>query len=385
MNICMLLAQLINLSMLAATEYLPVSLGQIISPENKNDPPFPATFVDATNHSAGLFFQSARAALRFALLDAGLGPDDEVLVPGYSCYAVQQAIESVATPVYVDIDESYTIDIDDARACISNRTAAIVPTHLYGIECDMGAIASLASNQDLMIIEDAAQAVSNIILSEQVGAKSDYTFVSFRFYKGITAFKGGLLLSTDLSMTPSTSEDRLKRLRLAGVWVFDELFRQLPGTVYDAVRSNVLDPIARLSSAETDAATPTAVSEWTERILSAQLPQILSRVKKRRQHATVYQERLPESFKLPPEISNNTFFRYPVRVPRARDQFVRYLYRNGIGVSPMYSYTISPEGTCPTSELAAQQIINLPVHSGLSRADVISIADTVTNSWQSLS
>ena len=111
-----------------------------------------------TNHSVGL--STGSSALEIALKAAGIGSGDEVIVPSMTFIATIEAVLEVgATPVLVDIDRNtWNISPNEIILNINNKTKAIVPVHLHGRLADMDSITKIASENDLLIIEDAAQA-----------------------------------------------------------------------------------------------------------------------------------------------------------------------------------------------------------------------------------
>ena len=109
-------------------------------------------------HCVGV--SSGTAALSLMFRAHGIGPGDEVIVPGHTFIASALAVAHVgATPVLCDVDEGTgLIDPDAARAAVGPRTAAVLAVHLYGQACDMAAIEAFAKPQGLLVFEDAAQA-----------------------------------------------------------------------------------------------------------------------------------------------------------------------------------------------------------------------------------
>ena len=103
---------------------------------------------------------SGTAALSLTLIAAGVGRGDEVIVPAHTFIASALGVlHAGATPVLCDVEEGTgLIDPESAAACLSARTAAILPVHLYGQLCDMGALHALAERHGLFVLEDAAQA-----------------------------------------------------------------------------------------------------------------------------------------------------------------------------------------------------------------------------------
>ncbi len=101
---------------------------------------------------------SGTATLHQALMAFGIGPGDEVIVPALTVvmcgYAV---IHAGARPVFVDINpDTFLIDPKDIERKITKRTKAIMPVHLYGQVCDMGAIMKIAKKYELIVVEDSA-------------------------------------------------------------------------------------------------------------------------------------------------------------------------------------------------------------------------------------
>jgi UDP-2-acetamido-2-deoxy-ribo-hexuluronate aminotransferase len=102
-------------------------------------------------------------ALQIAMMALGLKPGDEVIIPSFTYIATTEVIALLGlTPVFVDVDpKTYCIDPDKMKAAITSKTRAIVPVHLYGQAADMETIMSIASENDLFVIEDNAQGIGS--------------------------------------------------------------------------------------------------------------------------------------------------------------------------------------------------------------------------------
>ncbi len=141
-----------------------------------------------------LTVQSGTGALTAALAAAGVGPGDEVIVPAYTWMATAAAPVSVgAVPVLADIDESLTIDPVDIVAKITPQTRAIIPVHMVNAPCDMDAIMAIAREHNLVVIEDACQAVGIPYKDRYCGAIGDAGAYSFNAYKNMNIGEGGAL------------------------------------------------------------------------------------------------------------------------------------------------------------------------------------------------
>jgi len=141
---------------------------------------------------------SGMSAIELALLAAGVGPGDEVIVPAYTWVATWLAVSRTgATPVPVDVDTSYNIDPDQIAAAIGERTTAIVPVHLRGEPADMEAITKIVSDKGLLVIEDAAQAHGARCHGRRVGGIGNAGAFSFYPTKNLGCLGDGGAVTTD--------------------------------------------------------------------------------------------------------------------------------------------------------------------------------------------
>lgn len=145
-----------------------------------------------------LCLNSGTMALVTALAAMGVGPGDEVIVPGYTFIAsIGAVIQSRAIPILCEIDESLTMDPADVESRITPRTKAILPVHMLGNPCNMDAIMAIAKKYGLSVLEDAAQAFGASYKGSKVGSIGDMGIYSFNVYKTITAGDGGAVVTKD--------------------------------------------------------------------------------------------------------------------------------------------------------------------------------------------
>jgi len=141
---------------------------------------------------------SGTAALITALSAAGIGPGDEVIVPGYTFVASMSAVVLCgAVPVLAEVDESLTLDPQDVERRISRHTRAILAVHMIGNPCDLSALSEIAARRGLRLIEDAAQAFGGSYQGRRLGTIGALGAYSFNFYKMINAGDGGMVVSDD--------------------------------------------------------------------------------------------------------------------------------------------------------------------------------------------
>lgn len=143
---------------------------------------------------------SGTDALLLALMTAGIGPGDEVIVPAFTFFATAGCVARVgATPVFVDsCPVCFNLDPDSVKQAITPRTKAIMPVHLFGQCAEMNALLALAEEFGLTIIEDAAQAFGSGYRGRSAGTIGDYGAFSFFPTKNLGGFgDGGLLFVRD--------------------------------------------------------------------------------------------------------------------------------------------------------------------------------------------
>jgi dTDP-3-amino-3,4,6-trideoxy-alpha-D-glucose transaminase len=154
---------------------------------------------------------SGTAALGLALIAAGIGPGDEVVVPGHTFIASALGVlHAGATPVFCDVErDTGLMDPDSASAVIGPRTTAIVPVHLYGQMCDMERITALAACRGLFVLEDAAQAHGATCNGRQAGTLGDAAAFSFYPSKNLGALgDGGAVTTGDARLAARVRELR---------------------------------------------------------------------------------------------------------------------------------------------------------------------------------
>ena len=142
------------------------------------------------------------AALHIALVAAGIGPGDEVIVPAFTMAASWMAVMYTgAKPIFIDVDpEIYTINPDLIKAAITAKTKAIMPVHIYGHPADMDPILAIAQEHHLLVIEDAAEAHGATYHGKLVGGLGDINAFSFYANKIITTGEGGMVTTNNDQM-----------------------------------------------------------------------------------------------------------------------------------------------------------------------------------------
>lgn len=300
---------------------------------------------------------SGTAALIVALRAHGIGPGDEVLVPTFTFAATANAVLLVgAQPVLVDItNDDFSIDSARVEAAITSRTRAIIPVHLFGHPCDMASLTEISRRHELVLIEDASQAVGASWEGGKVGSFGTGCF-SFYATKSMTTGEGGMLVTDD--------EDVARRARL--------LRNQGEGERY---RTDLLGANYRMT-------------ELAAALGLAQLPKLDGWNERRRANAAWLSEHL-EGVAAPVEKpgAHHVYQLYTVRIPHGRRDALRasllereieaaVYYPLCLHQQPLYQ-ELAIGGSFPVAERAATEVLSLPVHPGLSPQDLERIATAV--------
>ena len=143
---------------------------------------------------------SGTAALLVCLAALGVGPGDEVILPGYTFIAsVSSIIYCRAIPIFAEIDESLTIDPNDIEKRITPKTKAIMPVHMLGNPCNMDKIMEIARKYKLLVIEDVCQAVGGSYKGKKLGTIGDISAYSLNHMKVISSGDGGAVVTNDFN------------------------------------------------------------------------------------------------------------------------------------------------------------------------------------------
>ena len=156
----------------------------------------------------------ATGAMEEALVMAGIGPGDEVIVPAMTFAATANVVVRVgAKPVLVDVDlKSRALLMDQAAAAVTGKTRAIMPVHLNGLAVDLDAVYALAAKHKLRVIEDAAQAIGTGYKGRKIGSFGDIVVFSFHANKNLTTIEGAAV-----SVATPEEAKRLEVLRFHGI------------------------------------------------------------------------------------------------------------------------------------------------------------------------
>jgi 8-amino-3,8-dideoxy-alpha-D-manno-octulosonate transaminase len=139
---------------------------------------------------------SGTAALTTAMAALGIGYGDEIILPSFTFVASFEAVLSVgAIPVFVDVDDTLTLDPEAVRKAITKKTKCVMPVHMCGSMADMGALQQICTENRLILLEDACQSIGATYKGKHLGTIGDAGTFSFDFVKTITCAEGGAILT----------------------------------------------------------------------------------------------------------------------------------------------------------------------------------------------
>lgn len=293
----------------------------------------------------GVAVSNGTVALHLALLAAGVGPDDEVIVPSLTFVATPNAVRYTgARPIFVDCEPAtWNLDPAAVEAAVTSRTRAIMPVHVYGHPADMAPILRTAQRHNLCVIEDAAEAHGAEYRGRRVGGLGHIGCFSFYGNKIITTGEGGMLVSNDDALA-----DRAEFLK-------DHAMSSTRRYWHPEVGYNY-----RLTNLQAALGV-------------AQMERIDQLVECRRANARRYNERLRDvsGLALPPEApwAKSVYWMYSVLIEDdfgfSRDEVIDGLKAKGVDTRPFFypAHTMPAYNTgqqLPVAEALSRKGINLP-------------------------
>ena len=160
---------------------------------------FESLFAEMHGLPDAVSVSSGTAALHLALLEAGVEPGDEVVIPALTFVAsANPVLYAGARPVFADVSpRTFTLDPEAFEAAITERTTAVVVVHLFGHPADMDPINAIARRHGIAVIEDATESLGSFYKGRRCGTLGDYAAFSFNGNKVITSGGGGMVLASD--------------------------------------------------------------------------------------------------------------------------------------------------------------------------------------------
>jgi dTDP-4-amino-4,6-dideoxygalactose transaminase len=209
---------------------------------------FEQMFAEYVQSKHALAVNSCTAALHLGLLAAGIGPGDEVITSPLTFAATANVvIHTGARPVFADINPvTLNIDPKNIERAITPRTQAIIPVHFGGLPCEMDEIMSLAKQNNLVVIEDAAHAVGTRYKGRMIGGLGNLACFSFYANKNLTTAEGGMVTTDDDDLAEKIEIYRLHGLSKHAWQRYSSRKLLLSDAIYPGYKYNLTDLAASL-------------------------------------------------------------------------------------------------------------------------------------------
>lgn len=324
---------------------------------------FEQKFADYCGTSYAVAVNNGTSALHAALLAAGIGPGDEVIVPSFSFFATASTVSMCgAVPVFADVDEqTFNITPAQIEEKITPKTRAVVGVHLFGQPFDVRKVKEVCEHHNLTLIEDAAQAHGALCNGEKAGSFGLLGCFSFYATKNMTTGEGGMVTTNDKACA-----DRLRLIISHG-----------QSEKYQHTRLGY-------NYRMTDMAAALGI---------VQLKKLDKFNLRRRKNAEYYSASLKANGVITPVTApgmQHVWHQYVIRItddfPIPRLGLIRLLASKGIGTAvhyptpihrqPLYYQDADPD-PCPVSTRLASTVLSLPVHPMLDLKEIGSICDII--------
>lgn len=314
-----------------------------------------------TNRSHAVAVNSCTDALYFSLLASNIKPGDEVLVPNFTFAASATCILRLgAKPILVDIDENFALDLNQAQSLINPKTKAIIFVHLFGQMHDPSTIEHFSKQNNLVLVEDAAQSLGAKYENRVAGSMGLTSCISFDPTKTISAPGSGGVLTTDDSKIASL----VRSFRYHGKDVGSKTFNRLG---YNSQMSTIA---AALISQKLN-----YLEKWEDRRIAI---------------AQIYKENLINlsQITLPKYIkeSQNIYHKFVLEVEQ-RDNLFNHLKNSKIGSAihydtplhrePIFDFLNLDDEKFPMSLNKSKKVISLPIHPFLTDSEIEIIIQTI--------
>ena len=336
---------------------------------------FERAFAEYLGVKHAIAVSSCTAALHLSLVVAGIGSGDEVITTPYTFTATAEAIRYVgAKPVFVDIHpDTLNIDTNKVEPAITPRTKAILPVHIAGIPCDMNALKDISQRHNLTLIDDAAHAIPAEYRGQHIGSIGDLSAFSFYANKNLTTGEGGMITTNSDAFA-----EPLRTMRLHGINK-DAWARQSQRNIWyyeittEGYKYNMTDIQAAMGL--------------------CQLMKLNKQHERRRNFAQIYQTELAKFAQIstpvaPDNAREHAWHLYIIQLNTGnRDKFVEALREANIECSvhyiPLHLFEFYQErygygvGDFPCAEAAFERVVSLPLHPGLTEAEIHIVIDAI--------
>lgn len=324
---------------------------------------FEQKFSDLCGTAHAVATSNGTTALHAALLAAGIGQGDEVIVPSFSFIASASTVSMCgATPIFCDVDEqTFTISTAQIEERVTPRTKAVIGVHLFGHPFDVPGVQRICEKHSLALIEDAAQAHGANLNGEKIGGFGRFGCFSFYATKNMTTGEGGMVTTNEKAMA-----ERLRQIINHG---------QTEKYLHTRLGYNY------------------RMTDIAAAIGLVQLKKLEKFNVRRRRNAEFLTSNIRCRGVIPPAVApgaHHVYHQYVIRLteefPLKRPEFIDYLGAKGIGTAvhyplpihkqPLYALQNDPD-PCPVSTTLSSSVLSLPVHPLLDGKELKYMCDVI--------
>lgn len=304
------------------------------------------------------------AAVHLLHIAQGIKNGDEILVPSLTAFpSIEPMIHAGATPIFCDIDDTYTLDLSDARRKITDKTVGILPVHLYGRPANIDGVLKLAAEHGLWAIEDCAQSHGARWKGRRAGSFANHAAISFYPSKNLTVYgDGGAVLTNDAAIARQIT--MLRNHGRTDKYLHEKIgFNLRFNEIQAAVGREQLKVLDDLNAGRR------RVAQWYRRELAGEKTVILPPID------------APES--------ESVYHMFVIRLENhdVRESLARYLREQGIEtgihypvpnhLQPAVTDRFGKQPALPKTEEFVKRILSIPMFPSLGEAEVITISGAI--------
>lgn len=348
-------------------------------------------------------FVSGRAALYAILKSLGIKAGDEVILQSFTCVVVPNAILKLgATPVYVDVSKTLTMDPVDLQKMITKKSKVIIVQHTFGIPTDMNRVTEIAKNNNLFIIEDAAHTIGGTLNGKKLGSIGDAGFFSFGRDKAFSAVFGGIAVTNNKTIGRKLKALQQNLENPSYFWTLQQLFHPiafsliLPTYSFFSFGKAVLAVFQKLHllsfpvvALEKKGKQPDIMLKRMQNSLAGLALLQLKRIKRynasREAFVKLYENTFRKSKFILPYKEIAPLLRFPM-LSEKRNEIITEFRKQGIYLGNWYTNGVDPKGSdfakilynpkkCPKAESYAKKVFNLPTYPTLTLKDAKKIVN----------
>ena len=360
---------------------------------------FEKVFADYIGVHNAITVPSGRMGIYLILKNLGLKETAEVILSSFTYWAVPAVVRLInLRPVFVDIDpENCNLNVTLIEKKITKDTKVIIPTHLYGLPCNMNVVMEVAKRHNLFVIEDCVQATGAEYGNKRVGSIGDAAYFSFGITKNIALLGGGMVVTNDDRLAEGIRKETSdygflnkgqilkKAVEAAAMKIFTSPFIYsffLFPLIYlsNLLQRDIIDTIFY----EKESLSPELLSLYFKLVPPGIQYKVGSRIivqnyklnDKRVYNGTYFLKHIRTQGKmsLPSFFDKNVFTSFPIRIKK-RQLVVNELLKLGIDTSRGYMKAFGED--CPNAKMLEREILHIPIYPSLKESDLGYICEVI--------